>query len=509
MKTSGPTVRARRLLRRLVSLGAIMVPPPPGLWFFVFHSVGYGANPALQPERIELTPSRFAGALDWIRRHFEVISCAEGLELLRGGVPGGLRAAVLTVDDGYRDFMDHGFPLLRRLALPFSIYVNSAMIENEELAWRHRVVYLQRHFADALPAQATEFLTWSKARFEHPGTVERLDQIWRCHVDREHERRLARRIYLGWEDLATMRADHTAPVAIGNHTAHHWVLSRLPEPVLREEIAGCHRALADRFHALSPFLAIPHGGPEHSNETVHRMADEVGYVSFFGRGWHRAGERLYPLASVRRVEVTLRRPAPLAVLEHGILRPWRAAVERVQYLRYLRDQVWQTRAKRHKDARFRLVPFVDIVRRHCPDLGPEARILSIGPRNEIELDVFTEAGFTNITGIDLYSRSSRVRRMDMHRLKFPDATFDLVFGSHVFEHAWDLGRVAHEVIRVLKPKGHVFCAVPRGGEPNWHDRHRFDTPEDVIAYFGHAEPEILYQETRPQEIRLLFRVSRA
>jgi ubiquinone/menaquinone biosynthesis C-methylase UbiE len=99
--------------------------------------------------------------------------------------------------------------------------------------------------------------------------------------------------------------------------------------------------------------------------------------------------------------------------------------------------------------------------------------------------------------------------MDMHRLKFPDATFDLAFGSHVFEHAWDLGRVADEVVRVLRPKAHVFCAVPRASEPNWHDRYCFDKPEEVIAYFAQAEPEVLYQEVRPQEIRLLFRVSRA
>jgi SAM-dependent methyltransferase len=182
-------------------------------------------------------------------------------------------------------------------------------------------------------------------------------------------------------------------------------------------------------------------------------------------------------------------------------------VERIRYARYLWAQVRQSRAKRHKDARFRLVPFVGIVRARCPDLRADAPILCVGPRNEIELDVFNEAGFTNVTGIDLYVASSRVRRMDMHRLRFENGSFELIFASHVFEHAWDFGLVAREVVRVLKPGGYVFCAVPRSFEPNAHDRYCFDTPDELLSHFASGHPEILYAEAKPQELRLLFRLS--
>jgi SAM-dependent methyltransferase len=181
-------------------------------------------------------------------------------------------------------------------------------------------------------------------------------------------------------------------------------------------------------------------------------------------------------------------------------------IQRVRYAQYLWAQVRQTRAKRHKDARFRLIPFVRVVKTYCSDLRPDASVLAIGPRNEIELDVLAEGGFTNVIGIDLYSRSSRVRRMDMHWLKFPDRSFDLVFASHVFEHAWDFGSVAREVMRVLKPAGYVFCAVPRAFEPDAHDRYRFDTSAGLLEYFVPGGPHILYEEVRPQELRLLFRL---
>jgi SAM-dependent methyltransferase len=197
---------------------------------------------------------------------------------------------------------------------------------------------------------------------------------------------------------------------------------------------------------------------------------------------------------------------PIALLGAALRGPATGLGGRWHYLRFLADQVRQTHAKRAKDARFRLVPFVELVRRHCPDLGAAAAILSIGPRNAVELDVLAEAGFPNVTAIDLHSTSPRIRCMDMHRLAFADGMFDLVFASHVLEHAWDIGVVAREITRVLRPGGRVFCAVPRDFEPNWHDRYCFDTAADLLRHFAAASPTVCYEDVRPQELRLLFRV---
>ena len=179
-----------------------------------------------------------------------------------------------------------------------------------------------------------------------------------------------------------------------------------------------------------------------------------------------------------------------------------------RYSRYLRAQRRQSRAKRHKDASFRLVPFVQIVRQHCADLGPRSAVLSIGPRNRVELDILKSAGFANVTAIDVWSGAPGIIRCDMHAMTFPDSSFDLVFASHVFEHAYDFGRVASECVRVLKPGGYVFCAVPLGFEPNDHDPISFDSPKAILEYFARAEPQVVYEEVRESELRLLFRTSK-
>lgn len=46
------------------------------------------------------------------------------------------------------------------------------------------------------------------------------------------------------------------------------------------------------------------------------------------------------------------------------------------------------------------------------------------------------------------------------RLPYPDATFDLIVARYVFEHVREPEAVAAELLRVLKPGGHVVAVTP-------------------------------------------------
>jgi SAM-dependent methyltransferase len=53
-----------------------------------------------------------------------------------------------------------------------------------------------------------------------------------------------------------------------------------------------------------------------------------------------------------------------------------------------------------------------------------------------------------------------VQCQDVQRLTHPDAAFDLVTSTEVFEHVPDDGRAFSEVHRVLRPGGHLVFTVP-------------------------------------------------
>lgn len=183
--------------------------------------------------------------------------------------------------------------------------------------------------------------------------------------------------------------------------------------------------------------------------------------------------------------------------------------ERWEYARYRLAQIRQTRAKRHKDASFRIRPFATLVRERCPHLGHASHVLSLGPRNDIEIQILESLGLGRVTGLDLWPASRRIRRGDMHKMPFPDEQFDLVFASHVFEHAYDFGTVAAECLRVLRRPGLVFAAVPTNFTPNDHDRTLFRSAEDLVARFRPARPEVLYASENGRELVVLFRLDGA
>jgi hypothetical protein len=55
---------------------------------------------------------------------------------------------------------------------------------------------------------------------------------------------------------------------------------------------------------------------------------------------------------------------------------------------------------------------------------------------------------------------TRSLKMDITRIQFPDAQFDLVICNHVLEHVPDDGLALREVYRVLKPGGSAILQVP-------------------------------------------------
>lgn len=182
--------------------------------------------------------------------------------------------------------------------------------------------------------------------------------------------------------------------------------------------------------------------------------------------------------------------------------------QHLEYARYRRAQIRQSKAKRRKDASFRIEPFVRMIKAKCPDLGAESRVLCIGARNEVEIGIFEGNGFRNVTAIDLWSASPRIRVMDMHALGFPDASFDLIFASHVFEHAYDFSQVARECVRVLKPGRYIFCAFPTNFELSDHDRVDFRTTQGLLQHFGHCDIRVLHERRNLDELSVLLSVGK-
>ncbi len=82
--------------------------------------------------------------------------------------------------------------------------------------------------------------------------------------------------------------------------------------------------------------------------------------------------------------------------------------------------------------------------------------LCVGCRNRDEIIYFRKKGASckkgasNVIGIDLSSDRPEIRVVEMHALKFPDETFDIVYNRHWFAHAFDKRKAAQEFVPVFR-----------------------------------------------------------
>jgi len=88
----------------------------------------------------------------------------------------------------------------------------------------------------------------------------------------------------------------------------------------------------------------------------------------------------------------------------------------------------------------------------------DAKVLSIGPRNENELLHLAAYGFdlNKIDAIDLVSNSPNIRIMDMHHLEFADDSYDVVISGWTLPYSREPRRALAEKMRVLR-RGGLLC----------------------------------------------------
>lgn len=97
----------------------------------------------------------------------------------------------------------------------------------------------------------------------------------------------------------------------------------------------------------------------------------------------------------------------------------------------------------------------------------KARVLNIGPRNEMEVLLLRLYGFRaeNITAIDLFSYSPTIRVMDMHELAFANDSFDLTYSAYTLRYSDDLERACQEIVRCTRHGGVVAASFVTDAEP--------------------------------------------
>jgi len=137
-------------------------------------------------------------------------------------------------------------------------------------------------------------------------------------------------------------------------------------------------------------------------------------------------------------------------------------------------------------------------------LGPDARVLSVGPRSEGELLSLAAHGFAwaRIEGLDLISYSPKVRLGDMHRTPYRDGEFDAVILGWVLAYSEEPAKAAREIVRITRAGGIVAVGVEYSPESQEDivrsvgylpgAQQRIESCERILSFFGDAVDHVYY-----------------
>lgn len=222
-----------------------------------------------------------------LSRYCKVIPLPEAIERLASdSLPA--RAACVTFDDGYRDNLTVALPILKKYAIPATVFIASGFLDGGRM-WNDTVAEsLRRASGDRLDLDdlglGCHQLGDEDTRVQVCSRL--LQQIkYLPHAERTVVAdRIADKIgkELPGDLMMTgdeVRSLHAAGIDIGGHTLTHPILSGLNDRAAKQEIAENKTYLTDLIKAPIRIFAYPNGRPGRDYTAKHAlMLKDCGYL---------------------------------------------------------------------------------------------------------------------------------------------------------------------------------------------------------------------------------------
>jgi peptidoglycan/xylan/chitin deacetylase (PgdA/CDA1 family) len=257
-----------------------------GLRVLVYHRIDNpSAEPDLDPGLISATPQEFRDQMELLAERYNVVSIRTVLAAQRG------EASLPAGADGYLDFAEHAWPVLREFGLPAVLFVPTAFPDQSDGAgfWWDRlyagfrrsddsVVCLpdlgEFHLAEPSDRRQAfrsctrhvkslphaEAMHWVDSAMDQLGKIPPLPGV------------------IGWEGLRELVGEG---VDVCAHSHRHALSTRLTEAELLADLETCNERLADELGegVCAPVLAWPANA---TNTQACNVARDLGFEMAFG-----------------------------------------------------------------------------------------------------------------------------------------------------------------------------------------------------------------------------------
>ncbi|MBD3640942.1 MAG: polysaccharide deacetylase family protein [Marinobacter sp.] len=235
-----------------------------------------------------ITVSQFEHHLNIIKKHFNPVPLSS-LVSQNSKTCVKNNSVAITFDDGYYDFAEYAFPLLKANNIPATIFITTGFVNGDLWLWPDQIKY-------AIDNAARESISLEVLGGELMVAGNEL-QAWNilsdyCLTASENEKKsIIRKIFknLG-VDFPNSTPDSYRPLnwtqinnfiseglEVGSHSVTHPILSKLSNNQLVRELQGSRQSIIENTGVYPKGFCFPNGMPDDFNERVKLAVKAAGY----------------------------------------------------------------------------------------------------------------------------------------------------------------------------------------------------------------------------------------
>jgi len=237
----------------------------------------------------------FERQIVYMKKKFNVVPLSAICEAKQQSKPYKKNSIVLTIDDGYEDFYNIAYPILKKHNVPATIFVTTQFVEGDFWLWPDKITWL----LDQSPAITSPIKLGSKSVPKGIINDSNKSEIWGLLTG--YLLTLSDNEKLYWIDSFAQKLNCELPVKppssyravnwsqlkemqengieIGGHTVTHPSLGRVERNQLQIEIEACKNKLDQELGSLKRDFCYPNGQPQDYTEEAKKVTQSSGFRS--------------------------------------------------------------------------------------------------------------------------------------------------------------------------------------------------------------------------------------
>jgi peptidoglycan/xylan/chitin deacetylase (PgdA/CDA1 family) len=252
---------------------------------FMYHSFSKFKQPGY------VSSDQFEWQLKRIKNKFNVLSLIQLTELINAKQKVPKNTIVITIDDGYKNFYDFAYPLLKKYNIPATFFVTTGFINGDLWLWPDQLKWL---LSNRIKSPKTLILLTKEFIFlsDEQANWQQINDFC-LSVDDQNKLKVIKELAIllavelpntppeqyapcSWDELKEMQNNG---IEIGGHTVTHPSLGQVTLKQAQYEIEQSRQCMDHQLGEMGRTFCYPNGQPSDYSSEIKKLVENAGYKS--------------------------------------------------------------------------------------------------------------------------------------------------------------------------------------------------------------------------------------